>query len=658
MPILKTIRARLDRPSGSFVALLCLLAVFAIPLFFYKLGAQYPNGYAGLFALMAETVAGNGFALPVEIPFYGPGGIPFAYPPLSFYLMAFATNGLTIAPFDYMRLAPSVFLLLSLIPMFALTKALTSSLRQAVIATALMGASVGILDLHYDAAGICRGLALLVMLGSMYFSYLSFKSTRVWPLVLAAIFLAATILTHFTYAVFGTLSIILFSLGTKEMPLAKRMIFLVATGLLAGVLTLPWWIVVLDRHGIQVFLYALSTHGSTSFIQVLGAPASWIDLLRSNVLPSFESLLLTGTALLGLAIAIATRKWFLPLWLLATVWITGLEGQRFAAIVCALLGAFALDRICDWLAAGGMETEGRLRVCSLYLVDLCFTLTVIACAFMLRLGGSLPLYLPALSWTLIVGGLGKPAVYIFSKLYRRQWSLAEPRELLKIGLSITAASAFITLTMLVLSITVLDIPGFPRSVFVIDWLLSLLCIGGVRYAPLKAKLDQAAPTPVVLFLALVGVLGWIVQPPVFSIDPNERAAFFSQAGDLSGWFRENGRPDGTYLLVSTDIEEREWFPYLLRYEPAMSGFGAEWTAGFARQIRLLEGLTVCVEEQSLPCLETFVETNQLAPDYLITPAGDGPRSISASLAAGGSSWTLLYSNDGYEVWGASPSAPR
>jgi hypothetical protein len=173
---------------------------------------------------------------------------------------------------------------------------------------------------------------------------------------------------------------------------------------------------------------------------------------------------------------------------------------------------------------------------------------------------------------------------------------------------------------------------------------------------MKAKLDEAAPIPVVLFLSALALLGWVSQPALFYIDPNEREAFFSTAGDLSQWFQDRGQPEDTYLLVSTNIDEREWFPYLLRRDPVMSGFGAEWVNGLARQIPLQEELAECVDRQSLACLEVFMETNHLAPDYLITHANDGPYSISASLAEGDTPWMLLYSNAGFAVWGT-VSAP-
>ena len=124
-------RQHLSVIFSDHLALAILLLVFAAFLFLSKLGTPYPNGYAGLYTLMAERIVANGSAVPPTIPLYGPGGIPFAYPPLAFYLMAAVTTFFKVQPFDYLRFAPALFYLLSLVPMYALSRAITASPRQA-----------------------------------------------------------------------------------------------------------------------------------------------------------------------------------------------------------------------------------------------------------------------------------------------------------------------------------------------------------------------------------------------------------------------------------------------------------------------------------------------------------------------------------------------
>ncbi len=65
--------------------LFCISSVF---LFYNAFRFSLPIAYAGMYTLMAEQIADGGFSLPMQVPYYGPGGIPFAYPPLALYVMA------------------------------------------------------------------------------------------------------------------------------------------------------------------------------------------------------------------------------------------------------------------------------------------------------------------------------------------------------------------------------------------------------------------------------------------------------------------------------------------------------------------------------------------------------------------------------------------
>lgn len=55
-----------------------------------------PDRGGGLFAEFARQIAQHHFVLPRTIEHYFAGGIPYAYPPLPFYVAAFLTDVLTI----------------------------------------------------------------------------------------------------------------------------------------------------------------------------------------------------------------------------------------------------------------------------------------------------------------------------------------------------------------------------------------------------------------------------------------------------------------------------------------------------------------------------------------------------------------------------------
>lgn len=89
-------------------------------------------------------------------------------------------------------------------------------------------------------------------------------------------------------------------------------------------------------------------------------------------------------------------------------------------------------------------------------------------------------YLPFAYWMIAVALVVKPIVYYFFGLYRRMWMYASVEELKLIIIAVSTASVIVALVMLIL-FTRGFLPGYLRSVFVIDWLLSLAMVGGLRF---------------------------------------------------------------------------------------------------------------------------------------------------------------------------------
>ncbi len=77
--------------------------------------------------------------------------------------------------------------------------------------------------------------------------------------------------------------------------------------------------------------------------------------------------------------------------------------------------------------------------------------------------------------------LVKPLVYYFFGLYRRLWAYASIQELKLIALAVTTASIVVGLGMTILSL-ILPFRDYSRSVLFIDWALSILAVGGLRFS--------------------------------------------------------------------------------------------------------------------------------------------------------------------------------
>ncbi len=115
--------------------------------------------------------------------------------------------------------------------------------------------------------------------------------------------------------------------------------------------------------------------------------------------------------------------------------------------------------------------------------DIALTIVSVLGSFALRLDVSeLPFYFPAALVMCVVALLVKIPVYYSFGLYRRLWIYASTNELRLITVAVTTASVLTSGVMFVLISSGFIQPGMPRSALGIDWLLSLILIGGSRFA--------------------------------------------------------------------------------------------------------------------------------------------------------------------------------
>ena len=104
-------------------------------------------------------------------------------------------------------------------------------------------------------------------------------------------------------------------------------------------------------------------------------------------------------------------------------------------------------------------------------------------SFALRtdLGPLFSFYLTQAIWLMGISLLIKPVVYYFFGLYRRMWIYASTKELRLVVVAVTTASVIVSL-VIVLFRAFEILPYYPRSTLLIDWLLSLVLVGGFRFS--------------------------------------------------------------------------------------------------------------------------------------------------------------------------------
>lgn len=119
----------------------------------------------------------------------------------------------------------------------------------------------------------------------------------------------------------------------------------------------------------------------------------------------------------------------------------------------------------------------------LFLIDVILIILGAPLSFLIRLDVS-PLFIrhvPVLILFAIVGLIIKPFLYWAFGLYRHFWRYASTHELLLIVTAITVSSLVLTVLFLAIILPYGLIYSFPRSVLIIDWLLQLIFVGGIRF---------------------------------------------------------------------------------------------------------------------------------------------------------------------------------
>ncbi len=139
-----------------------------------------------------------------------------------------------------------------------------------------------------------------------------------------------------------------------------------------------------------------------------------------------------------------------------------------------------------------MSSRPNVRNRFVLIGDIALIIVSVLGSFALRLDVSeLPFYFPAALIMCAVALLIKLPVYFYFGLYRRLWVYASTSELRLITVAVTTASVLTSGIMLLLNFLNLVKPGMPRSALGIDWLISLVLIGGSRFA-LRILAEQSA----------------------------------------------------------------------------------------------------------------------------------------------------------------------
>lgn len=245
--------------------LLLLIVTISIGLRFYvPIAESFPINDGGLFLQMMRDILANNWILPAYTS-YNQSQIPFAYPPLAFYLTAFVHLSTGIELIELVRVLPPFWCSLMLWPAWIVIKELNTSLSSKATALAVFGVSYPGFEWAIMGGGVTRALGFLLALTSIALltQALHWRSRRKGILSLMVAALAG--LTHpqaWLFLVASSVPALL--MKRNKIQIGTICIFL---GLICLTL-LPWLALELYLHGfatLEAALLSSYTHPENLF---------------------------------------------------------------------------------------------------------------------------------------------------------------------------------------------------------------------------------------------------------------------------------------------------------------------------------------------------------------------------------------------------------
>jgi hypothetical protein len=308
--------------------------------------AQFPINDGGLFYRMTEAIIKNGFRLPEYVQYNGLS-IPFAYPPLSFYIAGITSAVFGTKLIQFFLYLPAIVLIITLFAFFALANSLFESKLKAGLATLIFALLPRSITWLIMGGGVTRSFGQLFLILAVQNIYLLFKNRTKKYLWLSILFSSLVCLSH-PEAVVHTIGValllwVLLGRDRKGIILALE----VAGGTI--LLTSVWWLPTINRFGIAPFVSAAQTglHSANALVYFL------ISFSEEPFLTIIAVL-----AIIGLAVNVVRREFLLPLWYVLPFLIEPRNAPNVSAIPMALLASTALQ---DLIFPALAQFESQIR---------------------------------------------------------------------------------------------------------------------------------------------------------------------------------------------------------------------------------------------------------------------------------------------------------
>ena len=292
--------------------------------------AGFPINDGGMFTVMVDNLKDSHYLLPAFTT-YNHIKIPFAYPPLGFYLGRLASDIFGISAVQTLRWVPSFFASLSIIAFYLLARRLLKNKYYAAVSTLFFATMPRALSWFVMGGGLTRSPGQFFMLLALTAIIRLYEENRRVDIFWAGFFSGLAVLSHPEAAVHTAFSAVFLWLVLSR----KRATFLssIGVGFVVLVVSAPWWATVIHYHGVGPLLNAAATGQKALAVFHLVFFA-----FTEEPYATFIAIL----GLIGIGHRLVRRDYLLPLWMALPFFVEGRSAPGPAAIPLAMLAAVGL----------------------------------------------------------------------------------------------------------------------------------------------------------------------------------------------------------------------------------------------------------------------------------------------------------------------------
>jgi hypothetical protein len=284
----------------------------------------------GMFAAMVDDLKASHYVLPAFTT-YNHLNIPFAYPPLGFYLGRITADLFGLSATEVLRWVPAFFASLSIPAFYLLALRLLKNKYYASVSTLFFAFMPRALSWFVMGGGLTRSPGQFFMLLTLATVVRLYEENRKVDVLLAGVLGGLAVMSHPEAAVHTVVSAVFLWIMLSRNRTGFINSVLVAVIVL--VVTAPWWATVISYHGLEPLLKGAATGQKALAV---------LHLLFFVFTEEPYATVIAILGLIGIASRLLRRDYLLPLWMVIPFFVEGRSAAGPAAIPLAMLAAIGL----------------------------------------------------------------------------------------------------------------------------------------------------------------------------------------------------------------------------------------------------------------------------------------------------------------------------